>query len=75
MEPATIIYTKENCTYCAQAKNLLNKMGKDYIEYKLDVDFTREDILNLFPHAKTFPQIIYEGEHVGGFTDLAKKLG
>jgi len=38
------------------------------------VDFTREEFFLQFPNARTFPQIIIDDEHVGGYTDLEKWL-
>ena len=41
-------------------------------KYKqLDVDFTREDILKEFPEARTFPQIVINGNKIGGHDKLA----
>ena len=40
----------------------------------LDVDYKRNDFFNKFPNAKTFPQIIINKEHVGGYTELKKWL-
>jgi glutaredoxin 3 len=71
----TLIYSKPNCPYCVNAKKLLELKGIPFEEKVLDVDFTREQLLEKFPEAKTFPQVILEGEHVGGYTDLAKKFG
>lgn len=70
-----IVYTKPNCSYCVNAKKLLEKMKIGYLELVLDEDFTREELLKNFPDAKTFPQIILDEEHIGGFTDLAKRFG
>ena len=61
-----IIYTKENCPYCVKAKQLV----PEYTEIVIGKDITREEFLDLFPNAKTVPQIIIEGEHIGGYTDL-----
>jgi glutaredoxin 3 len=36
----------------------------------LDEDFTREELFEKFPTARTFPQIVVDGESIGGFTEL-----
>ena len=36
----------------------------------LDVDFNREEMLEKFPGARTFPQIIVDGEKIGGYTEF-----
>lgn len=68
------IYSKHNCSYCEQAKQILRTHGKNYVEYKLDEDFTREILLSKFPEAKTFPVIVLDGFNIGGFEQLKKHL-
>jgi len=68
------IYSKNNCVFCEQAKQILRTHGKDYIEYKLDEDFTREILLSKFPEAKTFPVIVLDGFNIGGFEQLKRHL-
>lgn len=45
-----------------------------YAEYKLDVHFTRERLLELYPAAKTYPVVIVDGWNIGGANELAVKL-
>ena len=40
-----ILYTKDACSYCTNAKLLLNSKGISYTEYKIGEDFTRETLL------------------------------
>lgn len=68
------IYTKEDCSYCTSAKQLLNIHKKDYVEFKLGEDFTREILLSKFPEAKTFPVIVIDGMNIGGFDQLQKQI-
>ena len=63
------IVTKEACPYCSMAKSLLKSQG-----------WTVEEIDRLeFPNSewvwKTVPQIWLNGQHIGGYENLAKKLG
>ena len=64
------IYSKTNCGYCDRAKLRLAKFNPKI--YMLDTDYTREDFLEKFPNAKTFPQIILNGEKIGGYHELEK---
>ena len=64
------IWGKPNCPYCERAKQMCKKFDLNYIYHQLDEDFTREELLERFPDAKTFPQIIVDGEYVGGYTDF-----
>ena len=40
----------------------------------LDKDYTRDDFFNKFPNARTFPQIIINGEKIGGYHEQEKWL-
>ncbi len=45
-------------------------------EYKqLGKDFTREEMIEKFPTARTFPQIILNGEKIGGYEQLKQQVG
>lgn len=68
------VYSKTNCSSCDKAKQLLRTHGKDYMEYKLDEDFTREILLSKFPEAKTFPVIVVDGMNIGGYDQLIHHL-
>ena len=66
------IYSKPDCPYCVQAETLCkqNAILIDYKKFMLDEDFTREELFEKFPTARTFPQIVVDGESIGGFTEL-----
>ena len=66
------IFSKTNCVFCEKAKMLLQKHSPKI--HMLDKDYTREDFFRKFPHAKTFPQIIINEQHVGGYHELEKWL-
>ena len=66
------IYSRTNCVYCDKAKIRLQKHNPKI--HMLDQDYTREDFFTKFPNAKTFPQIIINNEHVGGYHELEKWL-
>lgn len=65
-----VIYTKDNCAYCVQAKAQFNVRKEQYTEIQIGVDMTREDFTNVFPNVKTVPFIIINGEQVGGYDKL-----
>lgn len=69
-----ILYTKDNCSYCVNAKLLLTSKGISFTENKLGEDFTRETLLEMFPEAKTFPVIVVDGFNIGGYVQLKEKL-
>jgi glutaredoxin 3 len=68
------IYGKTQCPYCDMAKGLCIQEKLDYNYKQLDVDFTREQLFELFPGARTFPQIKIDGESIGGYTELREHV-
>jgi len=64
------IYSKPACTFCVQAKALAERKGYELTYKMLDEDFTREDLMEAFPTARTFPQIVVNGDKIGGFTEF-----
>lgn len=69
-----IVWSKDSCPFCVQAKALLESRGIEYEERNVSQDWTREQLLEAVPNARTLPQIFLDQELVGGFTELRKKL-
>jgi glutaredoxin len=69
-----IVWSKYNCPYCDQAKALLKMKGIAFEEKKIGDGYTKEDLLEAVPTARTVPQIFLDGDLVGGFTELKAKL-
>ena len=69
-----IVWSKENCPYCLQAKALLESRGIKFEERNVSRDWTREQLLAAVPTARTLPQIFLDEAHIGGFTELRKHL-
>lgn len=67
-----IVWSKYNCPFCDQAKNLLELKGVEYEERKIGDGYTREDLLESVPGARTVPQIFVNDQLIGGYTDLVK---
>jgi glutaredoxin 3 len=70
----TIVWSKYHCNYCDQAKSLLIAKGIEFEERKIGDGWTKEELLEAIPTARTVPQIILNGEYIGGFTELKQKL-
>lgn len=66
------IYGKPVCPFCDKAKGLCERMGVEYKYYQFGTDFDREELMEKFPTARTFPQIIVDGNSIGGYTELAE---
>ena len=73
MTKATI-WSKDNCPYCDQAKSLLKQRGIAFEEKKIGDGFTKEDLLEAVPTARTVPQIFLDDRLIGGFTELRAHL-
>ena len=64
------IYSKDNCIFCTKAKAVLSSHNPQVL--MLDEDYSRDQFFEIFPTAKTFPQIIINGEKIGGFHELER---
>jgi glutaredoxin 3 len=73
-EMKAVVWSKYNCPFCDQAKALLKQKGIQFEEKKIGDGFTREDLLESVPNARTVPQIFLDEELIGGFTELKKRL-
>jgi len=69
-----IVWSKDACPFCVQAKALLESKGIDYEERNVMQGWTKEQLLEAVPNARTLPQIFLDDQHVGGFTELRKHL-
>ena len=68
----TIVWSKNQCPYCDQAKALLKMKGIVFEERNINKDWTREQLLEAVPNARTVPQIFLDDKLIGGFTELKK---
>ena len=69
-----VIWSKYQCPYCDQAKALMKQKGIIFEEKKIGDGYTKEDLLEAIPTARTVPQIFLDDELVGGFQELKKRL-
>ena len=69
-----VVWSKYHCPYCDQAKALLTQRGIEFEERKIGDGYTREDLLEAVPAARTVPQIFLDNELIGGFQELKQRL-
>lgn len=74
MTQKATVWSKNNCPYCDQAKALLKMKGIAFEEKKIGDGYTKEDLLEAVPTARTVPQIFLDEELIGGYTELKNKL-
>jgi glutaredoxin 3 len=65
-----IIYTRASCAYCTHAKHLLDQKGLPYTEIRVDLNPNMLDEMIKLTGHKMIPQILINGEPIGGFDDL-----
>jgi glutaredoxin len=70
-----IVWSKDACPFCVQAKALLNSKGIELEERNImHGTWTKEQLLEAVPDARTLPQIFLDDNYIGGFTELRKHL-
>lgn len=68
------IYGKPHCPFCDKAKNLCENRGFKYTYKSLGSDYTKEELLETFPGARTVPQIIISGKKIGGYEQFTQYI-
>ena len=69
-----IVWSKNNCPCCVRAKHALTDKGLDYEERIIGEDWTKEQLLEMVPDARSVPQIIIDEKVIGGYTEMVKYL-
>ncbi len=65
-----VVWSKYHCPFCDQAKALLTQKGIEFEEKKIGDGYTKEELLEAIPNARTVPQIFVDEQLIGGFTEL-----
>jgi glutaredoxin 3 len=68
------MYTTPWCGYCVRAKALLDERGLEYEEIDLDDDPAFRQTLHDLTGGWTVPQILIDGEVIGGYAELRRLL-
>jgi len=69
-----ILWSKYHCPYCDQAKQLLKRQGIAFEERKIGDGWTKDELLEEIPTARSVPQILIDGKLIGGFIELKNYL-
>lgn len=67
-----LVWSKDMCPYCDRAKALLKQKGIEFEERKIGSGWSKEQLLESVPTARTVPQIFLGEQHIGGYDDLVK---
>ncbi len=68
------VLTRQGCSYCAKAKQMLGDAGYDYAEVPLPHS-VRSKAVGAIAAARTVPQVFVNGERIGGLDELERFLG
>lgn len=69
-----VVWSKYHCPFCDQAKALLRQRGIPFEEKKIGDGYSKEELLEAVPTARTVPQIFINNQLIGGFTELKAHL-
>jgi glutaredoxin len=69
-----VVWSKDSCPFCVQAKGLLKQKDIEFEERNINKNWTKDQLLEAVPNARTLPQIFLDDKLVGGFTELRKHL-
>lgn len=69
-ERKAVVWSKISCPYCVSAKELLKQKGYEIEERVIGNGYTKEQLLEAVPNARTVPQIFLDGTYIGGFDNL-----
>jgi glutaredoxin 3 len=65
------IYSTGSCPYCVRARNLLERKGVPYIEYRVDLTpELRPEMEKRANGGNSVPQIFIDDRHIGGCDDM-----
>ena len=68
------VYSREGCPYCTKIQQVLHLAELRHVIYKLDRDFDRDSFYEQFGQGSTFPQVVLNGDNLGGCSETVKYL-
>lgn len=68
--PQITLYTSTICSFCQNAKRLLQEKGFDYKEIDLSQNIKKREELSIKHSWRTVPMIFIDNEFIGGFQEL-----
>ena len=68
------VYSRDGCPYCTKIQEVLELAELKHVIYKLNRDFDRESFYEQFGQGSTFPQVVLNGDNLGGCTETVAYL-
>lgn len=69
-----VMWSKDSCAYCTMAEELMKLKGVQVEVRKIGDGWTREQLMEEVPNARSVPQIFVDGAYVGGYMELKRHL-
>ncbi len=68
-----IVYSTASCAFCERTKSMLQKWDIPFDEVRIDNDQgAMREFIEATNGARTVPQIVIDGEPIGGFDELTE---
>ena len=67
-----LVFTKNRCSYCERAKDLIVQKGHEYESINIEEDNNIDILLEKNKYARTMPQIFINDKLIGAYVDLVK---
>ncbi len=68
------VFSKDGCPYCTKVIRVLELAQLNHVVYKLDKQFDKQSFYGEFGNGSTFPQVVMNGQKLGGCTETVKYL-
>ena len=68
------VYSRDGCPYCTKIQQVLQIAELRHVIYKLNRDFDKESFYQQFGQGSTFPQVVLNGDNLGGCTETVQYL-
>ena len=68
------VYSKSGCNHCEKIRTVLQLAQLTFVEYKLDEHFNKKEFYDQFGEGSTFPQVVLNGDNLGGCTETVQYL-
>mgnify|MGYP001502173951 CR=1 FL=1 len=68
------VFSKEGCPYCEKVKEVLKLTESKYVVYTLGKQFETDAFYGEFGQGSTFPQVVCDGNKLGGSVETIKFL-
>jgi glutaredoxin len=68
------VYSKKGCPYCEKFIAIIEYEELKHVVYELEKHFTKDQFIAEFGEDSTFPQIVVDGEKLGGCREAIEYL-